>query len=346
MAKQSSGAPTLEDVLADITKASGKGALMDGVEIVDIPRVKVPAYQLNLAFTGGGCPRGRIIELYGAEGGGKSTTALIIAAGFQKEDERKIFWVDAEGTYDPFWAEKLGVDNDRVILWRPDASTAEEVFEQCLHIAESDGVSLIVIDSFPALVPQNVEEKDMTELTMAGISKPLSTFSMKMTKVLLKRPSITVIGLNQVRDNMSSYGDPLQTPGGHAWKHFCSVRFQVRSTPVDDAGKEQSDKSDTATGVRIWNFLKKNKTGPRDWKTVSFTVNFLNGFNPKLDLVEAGLMLGLIEQKGSSYSFTNQETGELIKGVGKRAFIENLEGENQEYLEKLVLSYTRPQRRN
>ncbi|MCM1322832.1 MAG: DNA recombination/repair protein RecA [Acetobacter sp.] len=340
----SAGTPTLEDVLKDIEKASGKGALMDGVQVVDIPRVKVPAHQLNLSFTGGGCPRGRIIELYGAEGGGKSSTALIIAAGFQKEDERKIFYVDAEGTYDPFWAAKLGVDNDRVILWKPDASTAEEVFEQCLHVAESDGVSLIIIDSFPALVPQNVEEKDMTELTMAGISKPLSTFSQKMTKVLLKRPSITVIGLNQVRDNMSQYGDPLQTPGGHAWKHFCSIRLQVRSTPVDDAGKEQPDKSDTATGVRIWNFLKKNKTGPRDWKTVSFTVNFLTGFNPKLDLVETAVMLGLVEQKGANYQFTNTETGELVKGFGKRAFLEALTGENEQFLEDLVLSYSKPQR--
>ena len=336
--------PTLADVLANIKKISGKDALLEGVKPIDIPRVPLAAHQLNLAFTGGGCPRGRIIELYGTEAGGKTSTALIIAAGFQKDDERPIFFVDAEGTYDPFWAAKLGVNNDRVILWKPDASTAEEVFEQCLKIAETDEVSLIIIDSFPALVPQNVEGKDMTELTMAGISAPLSRFSQKMVKVLLKRPSVTVVGLNQVRDNMSQYGDPLQTPGGHAWRHFCSVRIQVKSTPVDDAGKEQPDKSDTATGVRIWNFLKKNKTGPRDWKTTSFTVNFLTGFNPKLDLVETGLMLGLVEQRGAGYSMTNAETGELIKGLGKRAFIENLNEENTAWLEKAVLSYTKPQK--
>lgn len=342
MAKNSTGAPTLDDVLSDIKKISGKGALMDGVTVEDIPRVPLPAHQLNLAFTGGGCPRGRLIELYGKEGGGKSSTALVIASGFQKADERKVFWVDAEGTYDPFWAKKLGVDNDRVILWRPTSSTAEEVFEQVLHIAESDGVSLIVIDSIPALVPQNIEEKDMTELTMAGISKPLSTFAQKLTKVLLDRDTITVIGINQVRDNMSPYGDPTQTPGGHAWKHFCSVRFEVKSTPVDDAGKEQSDKSDAATGVRIWNFLKKNKTGPRDWKNVSFTVSFLNGFNSKLDLVETGILLGLVEQKGSSYSMTNQETGEIVKGFGKRALVENIDGDNLAWLEKAVQQYVKP----
>lgn len=342
--KKSGGAPTLSDVLAEIKKISGKDALMEGVKQIDIPRVRLAAHQLNLSFTGGGCPRGRMIELFGSEGAGKTTAALVIAAGFQQEDTRPIFFVDAEGTYDPFWAKKLGVDNDRVILWRPDASTAEEVFEQCLHVVESDGISLLIIDSFPALVPQNVEAKDMTELTMAGISAPLSRFSQKMVKVLLKRPTISVIGLNQVRDNMSQYGDPLQTPGGHAWKHFCSVRMQVRSTPVDDAGKEQPDKSETATGVRVWTFLKKNKTGPRDWKTVSFSVNFINGFNPKLDLVETGLMLGLVELHGAVYSLTITETGEVIKGVGKRAFMENLNEEATNWLENAVLSYTKPQK--
>ncbi len=333
--------PTLAEVLSDIRKISGKDALMEGVIVANIPRIKVPAQQLNLSFSGGGFPQGRIAEFFGAEGGGKTTASLIVASGFQKEDSRPIFFVDAEGTYDSHWAAKLGVDNSRVIKWCPDSCSAEEVFERVLHVAESDGVSLIIIDSLPALVPQNLEEKDMTQLTMAGISKPLSVFSLKLVKVLLRHPTVSVIGLNQVRDSMNSYGDPLCTPGGHAWRHFCSLRLYFRSEAIDDAGKAQSDKSDVATGVRIWSFLKKNKTGPRDWKTVSFAVNFLTGFNSKLDLVEAAIMLGLIEQRGSSYSFTNVETGELVKGVGKRALLENINEENEQWLEKAVLSYTR-----
>lgn len=333
-------APDLASVLKAITKISGKDALMDGVRALDIPRVAMPARQLNLTFTGSGFPRGRLIEFYGPESAGKSTAAMLVASGFQKVDKRKVFWVDAEGTYDPIWAEKLGLDNSRVIKWCPDASTAEEVFQYVLSMADSDGVSLIVIDSFPALIPQNVEEKEISQLTMAGISKPLTTFSQKMVKVLLRHPTISVLGLNQIRDSLSAYGDPLSTPGGHAWKHFCSIRLQLRATPIDDAGKEQGDKSDTATGVRIWTFLKKNKTGPRDWKTVSFTVSFLHGFNSKLDLVETALMLGLIEQRGSSYSYTNPETGEIIKAVGKKAFLVKLEGDCEEALEQAVLSYS------
>ena len=331
-------APTLADVLADIKKITPKGGLMEGVVLEDIPRVKVTAHQLNLAFTGGGCPRGRIIEFYGREGGGKTTSTLIIAASFQKADDRPVFYVDAEGTYDPIWAKKLGVDNDRVILWRPGASTAEEVFQKCLDVVDTDGISLMVLDSFPALVPMNQDEKSMEEKTMAGLSAPLTVFSTKLAKYLIRHPSITFIGINQVRDNMTQYGDPTTTPGGHAWKHFCSVRFEVRSTPVDDAGKDQPDKSDAATGVRITNFLKKNKTGPRDWKTTSFVVNFINGFNEKLDLVDTALQLGIVEQKGSSYSFVNQDTGELLKAVGKRALLEKLSEEDVTFLDKAVLS--------
>lgn len=331
--------PTLSDVLSDIKKISGKGALIEGMEVTDIPRVPIPAHQLNLAFTGGGCPIGRMIELFGPEGGGKTTAALVIGSGFLQHDSRRIFFIDAEGTYDPIWANKLGIDNNRVIVWKPDSSTAEEVFEKCLDVAKTDEVSLIILDSIPSLIPQNLDEKDMTEKTMAGISAPLSVFSQKMVRVLLAHNTVTFIGLNQVRDSMSQYGDPYSTPGGHAWKHFCSVRLQVRSTPVDDAGKEQSDRSDAATGTRIHIFLKKNKTGPRDWKQTSFTVNFVTGFNSKLDLMETALMLGLIEQRGASYTFTNTDTGEVIKGVGKRAIVENLTDDAVAWLEAKIATY-------
>lgn len=334
--------PTLAEVLSAIKKISGKDALLEGVKAVSIPRVKLPAQQLNLTFTGGGFPRGRMVEFFGTESSGKTTTALIVAAGFQKADERPIFFVDAEGTYDPFWSAKLGVDNSRVIKWCPDASTAEEVFEKCLAVAATGEVSLLIIDSFPALVPQNVEEKDMTQLTMAGISKPLSTFSQKMVKVLLKHPDVSVIGLNQVRDNMTQYGDPMSTPGGHAWKHFCSCRLAFRSDPIDDGGTVLSDKSDKATGVRIWSFLKKNKTGPRDWKTVSYCVSFLNGFDPKVDLVETAKALGVVEQSGAKYAYTDKETGEVHSAIGKRKFVEMLNEETLASIEKAVLNCVAP----
>jgi recombination protein RecA len=331
--------PTLAEVLSAIKKISGKDALPEGVKAIDIPRIPLPATQLNLTFTGGGFPQGRMVEYFGPESSGKSTTALITAVGFQKADKRPIFIVDAEGTYDPLWAEKLGIDNKRVILWRPDASTAEEIFEKCLDILSTGEVSLLIIDSIPALVPQNVEEKDMTQLTMAGISKPLSTFSQKAVKILLKKPDVSLIGLNQVRDNMSAYGDPMQTPGGHAWRHFCSCRLQFKSDPIDENGNILSDRSDKATGVRINIFLKKNKTGPRDWKNTSYSVNFITGFDPVLDLVDTGRMLGLIKLGGAKYSYTDKE-GEIYSAIGKRAFIEQMPDNIKESITQDILHYT------
>jgi len=332
--------PTLREVLDSIKRISGKDALLEGVKAVAIPRVKLPAQQLNLTFTGGGFPRGRMVEFFGPESSGKTTSALIVVAGFQQADQRPVFYVDAEGTYDPFWARKLGVDNDRVILWRPDASTAEEVFDKCLEVVSTGEISLLIIDSFPALVPQNIEEKDMTQLTMAGISRPLSTFSQKLAKLLLKHSDISVIGLNQVRDNMSGYGDPMQTPGGHAWKHFCSCRLCFRADPIDEQGTILSDKSDKATGVKIWSFLKKNKTGPRDWKTVSYSVNFITGFDPILDLVDTARMLGIIEMSGPKFTYVDKVGGEIYSNVGKKRFMEQLPDWAKDAIERDVLNYT------
>lgn len=332
-------APTLAEVLSVIKKISGKDALLEGVTEISIPRVKLPAQQLNLTFTGGGFPRGRAVEYYGPESSGKTTAALITASGFQKSDPRPIFFVDAEGTYDPLWAAKLGVDNSRVIKWLPDSSTAEEVFDHCLAVLDTGEVSLLIIDSIPALIPQNVEEKDVGQLTMAGISKPLSTFSQKMVKILLKHPDVSIIGLNQVRDNLSSYGDPMQTPGGHAWRHFCSCRLCFRSDPIDDAGAILSDKSEKGTGAKIWSFLKKNKTGPRDWKTVSFCVSFLTGFDPKMDLVDTARMLGVVDLGGAKYTYTDKTSGEVYSNMGKRKFVEQLPEWAQKSMESEVLNY-------
>ena len=331
--------PTLAEVLSAIKKISGKDALLEGVKEISIPRVKLPAQQLNLTFTGGGFPVGRIVEFFGPESGGKTTASLLVAAGFQRADKRPIFFVDAEGTYDPLWAAKLGVDNSRVIKWAPDSSTAEEIFDHCLAVAETGEVSLLIIDSFPALVPQNVEEKTVGQLTMAGISKPLSTFSQKLVKILLKRVDVSVIGINQIRDNLGAYGDPLQTPGGHAWRHFCSCRLHFKSDPIDEAGNVLADRSEKATGVRVWSFLKKNKTGPRDWKTVSFRISFISGFDEKQDLMDTAMMLGIVQRGGSKYTYTDRESGEIHSGIGKIAFMDSAPDWAIEGMERDVLNY-------
>lgn len=327
---------TLADVFKDIEKISGKGSIMQGVEVKDIQRVAVPMIMLNRMLYGG-LPKGRMIEFAGAESSGKTTTSLLCAASYQVQDERPVFFVDAEGTYDPRWAALLGVDNSegKFIKWAPENATAEEVFETILKVAETGEVGMIILDSIPALVPQQEDAKDMTQYQMGGISKPLTVFSRKLQKVLLKQDDLIFIGLNQVRDNMSQYGPTTTTVGGHAWKHMCSIRVEFKSENVDGNGNYMSDSADNPAGVRIMAALKKNKTAPRNRKQASYIIDFENGFSKILDIVTAGLVFGVITQKGAGFSYSDSETGEvLISALGKAKFIEKL---TPEILEKIKM---------
>lgn len=330
---------TLDEVFKDIEKISGKNSIMRGVEIKDVERIPVPAMGLNRMLYGG-IPKGRLIEFSGAEASGKTTTSLLVVGAAQKLDPRPVFFVDAEGTYDPRWAAKVGVNNapDRFIKWAPENATAEEVFEQVLKVAETNEVSVIVLDSLPALVPQQEDAKDMTQYQMGGISKPLTVFARKLQKVLLKNPTVTFIGINQVRDNMSMYGPSTTTVGGHAWKHACSIRIEFRSENTDKNGNYVSDSVENPAGVRINAALKKNKTAPRNRKLAYYCIDFDEGFNEVADVVVTGLAAGVIKQAGAGFSYCNKETGEvLVKALGKAKFQEQLTPEIIEMIKKEII---------
>lgn len=329
---------TLDEVFKDIEKISGKGSIMVGVEIKDVERIALPTVALNRMLHGG-LPKGRLIEFSGAEASGKTSTSLVAAGAYQLQDERPVFFVDAEGTYDPRWAALLGVDNspEHFIKWTPENATAEEVFEQILKVADTNQVGLIILDSIPALVPQQEDAKNMSEYQMGGISKPLTVFARKLQKVLLKNPTVTFIGINQVRDNMSQYGQPTTTVGGHAWKHMCSVRIEFRSESFDKNGNYVSDSADNPAGVRINAALKKNKTAPRDRKLSYYMVNFETGFNALNDLVTTAIVCGVIKQAGASFSYINKQTGEVVvNALGKAKFIEKLTPEVAEMIRKEI----------
>lgn len=332
---------TLLEVLKDIEKVSGKSAIMQGVEVKDVERLAIPALSINRMLYGG-IPKGRMIEFSGAESSGKTSTSLLVAGAYQKQDDRPVFFVDSEGTYDPRWASLLGVDNspERFIKWAPENVTAEEVFEYILKVAATNEVGLIILDSIPALVPQQEEAKSMSEYQMGGISKPLTVFSRKLQKILLKNRSVIFIGLNQVRDNMSQYGPPTTTVGGRAWKHLCSIRIEFRSENIDKNGGYLADSADNPAGVRINAALKKNKTAPRNRKLGYYTIDFQKGFDPIVDVVENAIVSGIITRAGSSYSYINKETGEImVKGRGKAKFLENLTPEAIELIKEEVNNY-------
>lgn len=331
--------PTLEEVLRDVEKIGGTGSVMQGVEVKDVPRIPLPVSTMNRMLYGG-VPKGRMVEFYGPESSGKTTTALMLSSAYQKQDDRPIFFVDAEGTYDPRWASFIGVDNSpgRFIKWAPENATAEEVFEQILRIASTNEVGLIILDSIPALVPQQEDAKNMTQYQMGGVSAPLTVFARKLQKILLKNTTVLFVGINQVRDNMSQYGSPTTTPGGRAWRHMCSIRIEFKSENVDANGSYLSDAAENPAGVKIIAALKKNKSAPRNRKLAHYVVDFEHGFDALGDLIDTAIVLGIVTQRGAGVSYTDTETGETISALGKKKFKEKLDDRLINRIEQEVLN--------
>lgn len=329
---------TLDEVFKAIEKISGEGAIMQGVEIKKVEQIPLKTYALNRMLYGG-IPKGRIVEFAGPEASGKTTTALLVAASYQLQDDRPVFFVDAEGTFDPRWAAKLGVDMSptKFAKWAPENVTAEEVFQGILDVASTDEVGLIILDSIPMLVPQQEDAKNMSEYQMGGISKPLTVFARKLQKILLKNPTVTFIGLNQVRDNMTQYGPSTTTVGGHAWKHACSIRMEFKSSNVDKNGSDIAESVENPAGVKISATLKKNKAANRDRKLGFYLVDFQDGFNELNDLVTTAVVTGVVKHAGAGYSYIDKETGEvLVSGLGKAKFMEKLTPELIEIIREEV----------
>lgn len=328
---------SLSEVFKAIEKISGASSIMEGVEVKDVARIKLPMHRFNRMLYGG-IPKGRLIEFSGPEGSGKTTTALLCAAAYQRQDDRPVIFVDVEGTYDSKWAAMLGVDNSsgKFIKWAPENATAEEVFEIILKFAETNESGLIILDSIPALVPQQEDAKTMSEYQMGGVSKPLTVFARKLQKILLTNDTVSFIGINQVRDNMSQYGPTTTTIGGHAWKHMCSIRVEFGSHFVDAGGNYVPETNQNPAGVKINAALKKNKTAPRDRKLSDYVLSFEKGFDATLDLVTTAKLFGIIDQRGSSYSYSNNEGEVLVSALGMAKFIEKLTPEVMSMIEREV----------
>lgn len=313
---------TLDEVLKSVERTYGKGSVQEGIELKQINRLALPARALNRMLYGG-LPYGRLIEFSGAEHSGKTTTALLTIAAYQRlQTGKKCAFIDAEGTYDSEWASKLGVDNSDVIKITPENMTAEECLQMIIDIASTGELGVIVLDSIPALVPQQEDAKSLSEYTMAGVSKPLTVFSRKIQRELIKFPDTIFIAINQLRDNMSGYGSPTTTIGGRMWKHSCSLRIEFRGYNIDENGKPLTASAENVAGAMIQAHLIKNKTAPRDRKVSAYFVMFHTGFNEKRDVVLAAIEADIVQKAGASVRFIDLESGEIIyKAQGLSNFI-------------------------
>lgn len=306
----------LEGALKSIEKQFGKGAVM---RLGEAPRQQVDVIStgslgLDMALGIGGIPKGRIIEIYGPESGGKTTLALSIIAQAQAAGGVAAF-VDAEHALDPIYAKSLGVNIDDLLVSQPD--TGEQALEIVELLTRSGAIDVIVIDSVAALVPQAEIEGQMGD-AFVGIQARLMSQALRKLTAALSKSNTAAIFINQIREKVGvMYGNPETTPGGRALKFYASVRLDVRKQgqPIK-AGQ-------SAVGNRVRVKVTKNKLAP-PFREHEIELYFGKGIDPLADLVTVAIATEVIDKSGSWLSY-----GETRLGQGKEKAAEFLKGEPQ-----------------
>ena len=284
----------LEETLKKITKMFGEGSIM---RLGDRPNVNVdviPSGSLLLdeALGVGGYPQGRIVEIYGPESSGKTTLALHAIAECQKLGGRAAF-IDAEHAIDPVYARNLGVNIDELILSQPDSG--EQALEILDMLASSGGVSLVVVDSVAALVPQAELDGEMGESTV-GLQARLMSKAMRKITATLNKNECAVIFINQLRDKVGViYGNPETTTGGKALKFYSTIRIDIRRL---EAIKDGANVIGNTVKIKV----VKNKVSP-PFKSCEIDIIYGKGICKTGEVLDRAVELGLIKKSGCWYEY-------------------------------------------
>ena len=288
----------LEQVLADIEKQFGKGAIMKLGEQKDMEIDVVPSgsISLDIALGVGGYPKGRIIEIYGPESSGKTTFALHAIAEVQKTGGRAAF-IDAEHSLDPVYASNLGVNIDELLLSQPD--TGEQALEICDALVKSEAVSIIVIDSVAALVPQAEIDGEMGD-SHVGLQARLMSQALRKLSGSINKTNTIVIFINQLREKVGvMFGNPETTPGGKALKYYSSVRLDIRR---GEQIKNGADVIGNRTNIKV----VKNKVAP-PFKSAVVDIMYGEGVSQSGELIDLAAEANIIEKSGAWYSYKGEK---------------------------------------
>ena len=292
----------LQLAMAKIDKEFGKGAIMKlgDDKIEDIPVIPSGSVGLNIALGVGGYPRGRVIEIYGPESSGKTTLAIHAMAEVQKQGGIAAI-IDAEHAFDRFYAEKLGVDTNELLIAQPDCG------EQALDIADelirSAAVDLVVIDSVAALTPKAEIEGDMGDHRV-GLHARLMSQALRKLTATINKTNTTCIFINQLREKIGvMFGNPETTTGGNALKFYASVRLDIRKASAIKEGDE-------IIGNQVRIKVIKNKVAP-PFKKAEFDLMFNEGISRVGEIVDMGVEKGILTKSGSWYSY---EGNKLAQG--------------------------------
>jgi recombination protein RecA len=289
--------------LQQIEKNFGKGTIMkmDESMAAAIDGLSTGALSLDLALGGRGIPRGRVVEMFGPESGGKTTLALHVIASAQRNGGVAAF-VDAEHALDPSWAKRCGVNLENLLVSQPD--TGEQALEIVELLVRSNAVDCIVVDSVAALIPKAEIEGEMGAAHVGLQARLMSQALRKLTGAISKSRTI-VIFINQIREKIGvMFGNPETTPGGRALKFYSSVRLDVRRITTIKEG-EQS----IGTHVRVK--VVKNKVAP-PFKESEFDIMFDSGISREGDLIDLAVNTGIVDKTGAWFTY-----GDLRLGQGR-----------------------------
>ncbi|HOE15338.1 MAG TPA: recombinase RecA [Candidatus Paceibacterota bacterium] len=291
----------LDSTVREIKERFGEGSIMKlgDARHVDVDVIPTGSPSLNIALGVGGIPRGRIIEIYGAESSGKTTLALHIVAEIQKKGEVAAY-IDAEHALDPEYAKKIGVNIKNLLISQPD--NGEQALEIVETLVKSGAVSLIVVDSVAALTPLAEIEGEMSDQQI-GLQARLMSKALRKLTALSAKVNTTIIFINQTRMQIQTmaYGNPETTPGGKALKFYTSVRIELKRIA-------QIKKGEDVVGNRIRAKVVKNKVAA-PFKIAEFDIMYNEGISYSKDLLGLGIKYNIVKRTGTTYFFNDIKLG-------------------------------------
>lgn len=331
-------ATKIDELMQRVNKERKEEVFTIGIPVYDYEKVPFTSPKMNY-ITYGGLPKGRLVEFYGEEGGGKTTTALDQVANHQQiYPDQEILYVDAENTLDLEWAQKLGVDVNSIRLYQPKTESAEYIFQVMKEAILTGEVGLCICDSVPCLTSEKDLGKELTDdARIGGVSGILTRFCREIVGPCAKTGCMLIF-INQIREKMNSpVPGQTTTPGGKALKHFCTTRIEFKKgSYLDETGKAISRSSGTPDSQKIMVNMVKTKFCNPKRHIGQYTISYDDGIDYITDLIDQAMFYDIVQKSGAWFTVVDPDTGEVLKDkVQGQANLHKILDEDAALMEKV-----------